>query len=351
MWIQAATTMTTYQAVSTTAVAAAPQTDPAPQILKANSGSTSSDSGIQPIIDNDSGNPYDGFWYVNRVLEITQSLQRDLSEFATNPTQALAQLSSDISGLIADETTHVGEFITAFQPELIAAAVGLATTTFGAVGGFAGFAGLAGLTQPVAQVPAQVAPPAPSDIAPAAGVAPAAATATAPATSPATIPAPTASAVVSSAAPPPPAPPAVGPGFAAPYAVGPPGIGVGSGMRTSAVSGAKKKGSEPQAAAAAAAAAREHRRTRRRRRAGMRGYGDEFMEMDINVDPDWGAPQEQTVASDQGVGALGFAGTVSKETVPAAAGLTTLSGDELGGGPAMPMLPGSWNPDQAGAAE
>ena len=31
MWIQAATTMTTYQAVATTAVASAPQTDPAPQ--------------------------------------------------------------------------------------------------------------------------------------------------------------------------------------------------------------------------------------------------------------------------------------------------------------------------------
>ena len=34
MWIQAATTMTTYQAVSTTAVASAPQTDPAPQIMQ-----------------------------------------------------------------------------------------------------------------------------------------------------------------------------------------------------------------------------------------------------------------------------------------------------------------------------
>jgi PPE family len=36
MWIQAATTMTTYQAVSSTAVASTPQTTPAPPILKAN---------------------------------------------------------------------------------------------------------------------------------------------------------------------------------------------------------------------------------------------------------------------------------------------------------------------------
>jgi PPE-repeat protein len=83
----------------------------------------------------------------------------------------------------------------------------------------------------------------------------------------------------------------------------------------------------------------------------MRGYGDEFMEMNINVDPDWGEPQEQAVASDQGAGPLGFAGTVRKETVRAAAGLTTLSGDEFDGGPAMPMVPGSWSPDQAGEAE
>ncbi|MDT5229976.1 MAG: hypothetical protein QOI39_476, partial [Mycobacterium sp.] len=37
MWVQAATTMTTYQAVSSTAVASTPQTTPAPQIQKSNS--------------------------------------------------------------------------------------------------------------------------------------------------------------------------------------------------------------------------------------------------------------------------------------------------------------------------
>ena len=36
MWIQAATTMATYQAVSAAAVASAPQTEPAPQIVHAN---------------------------------------------------------------------------------------------------------------------------------------------------------------------------------------------------------------------------------------------------------------------------------------------------------------------------
>jgi PPE-repeat protein len=349
MWIQAATTMGTYQAVATAAVASTPQTDPAPQIVNSNStsGSASSgDSGIQPIIDNDSGNPYDGFWYVNRVLEITQTLQRDFSEFFTNPSQAIPQLTSDISGLISDEVGHVGEFINAFQPELIAAAAGLATANLGAVGGFAGLAGLAALPQAAPAVP-ELAAPAPSGNLAAAGMASAAAPAAAPATAPTAAAAPTASTVVSSALPPAPAPAAGGAGFAPPYAVGPPGIGSGSGMSSSASSSAKKKRFEPEAAVATAAASAAREQRRRRRLPGLRGYCDEFMEMNINVDPDWGTPPEPALASDHGAGPLGFAGTVRKETAAAAAGLTTLAGDEFGGGPVMPMVPGSWNSDQA----
>ncbi|MGH7734496.1 MAG: hypothetical protein ACREOE_12550, partial [Gemmatimonadales bacterium] len=173
----------------------------------------------------------------------------------------------------------------------------------------------------------------------------------APVTAPAPAPAPASAATASAAAPAPP-PAAGGAGFVPPYVVGPPGIGFGSGMSTSASDSAKKKAPEPDAAAAAAAAAsREQARARRRRRAGLRGYGDEFMDMNVEVDPDWGAPPGEepavsTVASDQGAGNLGFAGTVRKETVAEAAGLTTLAGDEFGGGPTMPMVPGSWGPDQ-----
>jgi PPE-repeat protein len=74
------------------------------------------------------------------------------------------------------------------------------------------------------------------------------------------------------------------------------------------------------------------------------------MDMNVDVDPDWGTPPGgQTVASEQGAGNLGFAGTARKETAAQAAGLTTLAGDEFGGGPRMPMVPGTWDPD--GAAE
>jgi PPE-repeat protein len=77
------------------------------------------------------------------------------------------------------------------------------------------------------------------------------------------------------------------------------------------------------------------------------------MDMNIEVDPDWGGPPGEepvvsTVASDQGAGNLGFAGTARKETAAEAAGLTTLAGDEFGGGPQMPMVPGTWDPDGAG---
>ena len=339
MWIQAATTMGTYQAVSSAAVASTPQTTAAPQIRKA--ASSNNGSAIQPIIDNDSGNPYNGFWYVNRTLEITQTLQRDFSEFFTNPSEAIPQLTSDISGLIADEVGHVGEFINAFQPELIAAAVGVGAGSFGAVGGFAGFAGLAGLSQPAPAVPGQVTAPVPSDTVPAAGMAPTVAPTTVPTSAPALTPAPTPSAVTSPASPPAPAPAAAGAGFVPPYAVGPPGIGTGSGMSSSAGSSARRKAPEPDAAAAAAAAPQQQARVRRRRHAKLRRYGDEFMDMNVEVDPDWGGPP---VVSDHGAGNLGFAGAVRQEAVVAAAGLTTLTGDGFGGGPVLPMTPTTWGP-------
>ncbi|WP_446670408.1 PPW family C-terminal domain-containing PPE protein, partial [Mycobacterium tuberculosis] len=138
----------------------------------------------------------------------------------------------------------------------------------------------------------------------------------------------------------------------------PPGIGFGSGMSASA--SAQRKAPQPDSAAAAAAAAavRDQARARRRRRVTRRGYGDEFMDMNIDVDPDWGPPPGEdpvtsTVASDRRAGHLGFAGTARREAVADAAGMTTLAGDDFGDGPTTPMVPGSWDPDRdaPGSAE
>ncbi|MDT5251504.1 MAG: hypothetical protein QOH07_444, partial [Mycobacterium sp.] len=85
MWVQAATVMSTYQAVAGTAVTASPQTTPAPQVVEANSAASTADSTsslppdtedqwtdwlqqigytdfynnvLQPLIDNLDNNPY-----------------------------------------------------------------------------------------------------------------------------------------------------------------------------------------------------------------------------------------------------------------------------------------------------
>jgi PPE-repeat protein len=346
MWTMAATTMATYQAVSTTAVTSAPQTDPAPVIQHADSGDSGSGDG--GIIDNDGGNPYQLSWWINRYLEIFQTLGRDFAEFPTNPAQAIADLIQDIPALIADEFTHAIEAIQAF-PQLLAVPFAV-PAGFG--GGFAPLIALAA-TQPDA-APAAPAPAAapipgtPSMPATITGtpVAGAAAAAPAPSSAPTSAPAPAPTSVPATGAPPP--PPAGIEGAAYPYLVAGPTVGSGMGVSSSA----QRKGSEPDsaaAAAAAAAAAREKRRTRRRRRAGLRGYGDEFMDMNVEVDPDWGGPPGEervvsTVASGQGAGTLGFAGTAREEAL--AAGLTTLAGDDFGGGPSLPMLPGTWKSDQ-----
>jgi PPE-repeat protein len=359
MWVQAATTMSTYQTVASTAVASAPQTDPAPPIVNSNSnsprpadgefGGHGGDHGILPIVDNDAGDPYDLSWWINRFLEVPETLLRDVKLIAQDPSQGFPQLFADIGGLASDEFGHALQAIQYF-PQLLA--IPFAVPAGAATG--AGLSGLAGIQLDTAPAPDVSPAPAPQTSSlPAATSSPvvAGASGAAPGTTSAPSPAPTTSTVASSVPTPPPAATG-GPGFVPPYAVGPPGIGVGSGMSTSASSGARKKGSEPEAAAvAAAAAAAQQQRRRRRRRAGLRGYGDEFMEMDINVEPVWDARPTQPVASEQGAGTLGFAGTVRKGAVTEAAGLATLARDEFGGGPTMPMVPGTWNPHQAGEAE
>ena len=120
-------------------------------------------------------------------------------------------------------------------------------------------------------------------------------------------------------------------------------------------SGAQRKAPEPDSAAAAAAAAsaREKQRARRRRRAAMNDHIAATYEF-MDLDPDRGADADladqavtSAVASGQGAGALGFAGTVHRDAAEAA-GLATLAGDEFGGGPSVPMVPGTWEHDQMG---
>lgn len=355
MWAQAAATMTTYQAVATTAVAATPPTDPAPQIVKADGpvqtgpgttggsygGDGNADQGILPIVDNDAGDPDDLSWWINRFLEPFQTLARDIQIFEHNPIQGLTQLWYDIGGLIADEWGHLIQVFQYF-PQLLLAPL---LVPAAAAPGLASLTALS-LVQPDA-VPAPAAEPAPAPQTPsmpaAAGTsAPMSAPATAPApsTAPSSAPAPTtATATVTAGAP---TPPGIG-GPPFPYLVGGPRMGDGMGLGSSA----QRKASEPDssaAAAAAAAAAGEKQRARRRRRARMQDHYRGFEFMDLDPSPALTAVSSSAVASDHGAGRLGFAGAAVKDREEAA-GLTTLAGDGFGGGPALPMLPSTWEPD------
>jgi PPE-repeat protein len=108
-------------------------------------------------------------------------------------------------------------------------------------------------------------------------------------------------------------------------------------------------------AAAAAVPSRAEARARRRRRPAMREYGDEYADMDadIGIPPDYGDEEQpaSAIASGNGAGKLGFAGTAHTDEVLQAAGLTKLAGDEFGGGPRMPMVPGTWDQDTDGPSE
>jgi len=244
---------------------------------------------------------------------------------------------------------HAGEFLSAF-PEVYALPL---IAPIGLAGGVAGLAGLAGIPPDAPQLAADLpSAPAQASTLPAAINSPVAIGAPgAPTAAPAPAPvSPAASVATSVPTSPPPA--AAGPGFVPPYAVGPPGIGSASGMAGKTGAGEGNKAAQPSAAVAAtAAAARGQLRSRRHRRVGVRGYAHEFMDMDINVDPDWAEPQGgSTATSDRGAGPFGFSGTARK-SFSAAAGLATLESDYFGGGAVLPMVPNTWNADRDGDVE
>ncbi len=368
MWIQAATTMTTYHAVASAAVASTPQTAPAPQILKA-SGSTSVQTGAAPAAQPGSSTGLgDQLAALLQKLGVSPQVVNDygidnIYDFLNNPvsyteTHLISRLLTDPLSLLENPLLLFYDGDEVFFPlgyAISPTVAGVSIASAGSVGAVAGLAGLAAAdpattTLAPALVPATAAP-ALHSLLPAAAMAP---TPAAPAGALATAaPAPAPATAPAAAGLGPPLPAAGGAGFGYPYLVGPPGIGFGSGMRTSASASAKTKAPEPDTAAAVAAAVSlERARARRRRRATLREYGDEFMDAHIDADPEWDAPPSaelvaSTVGSDQGAGPLGFAGTVRSGAVAAAAGLTTLRGGEFGGGPTVPLVPGTWDFDQS----
>ncbi len=350
MWVQAATTMTTYQAVASTALAATPQTDAAPRIVNATSAQpadTNGDSSTLDIIDDDSGDPYTLSWYVNRITEITQTLQRDVGLIGQNPAQGLTQLTADIGGLVTDEVGHVGEFLSAF-PEVYALPL---IAPIGLTGGVAGIAGLAGSGRHTASRTATPGPGTAStgaelDVArhdrqPRRDRRPCCAD------TGAGDRAGFSGRIRRDAAPasPPSAP--AGPGFVPPYAVGPPGIGSGTGMAGTAGAGNKNKAAEPLQRPRPA----PWLPGRNSGRDDADGWGCAgtltsswtWISMSIRSglsrrpDPRW-----RLIAVSRR-----WVSRAQPQKSTAATGLAALE-DEFGGGAVLPMVPGTWNTDGDG---
>jgi PPE-repeat protein len=306
MWIQAATTMATYQAVSGTALASAPRTTAAPSVVKGNTAAAAS-------------RPSSGI--LQQIIEFFES--NPLALLALGPFLVAFAVYEVVSPIVTyGPILLLLPFIISAIVNYVQSLVELAPAAIPAVGAPATVAAGAGQSvawRPTAMTSTGVASGTTAGSTPTVGTAGAA-----PAATPATA------------------------GFG--YVVG--GIGPDDGPGPTLIDreGTKAPASYIPAAAAVGAVGRDKARARRRRRGEMHDHADEFADMNVEVDPDWGArangePVVSTVASDRGAGSLGFAGTVDKESAAEAAGLATLSGNGFGGGPSMPMVPGTWGPE------
>ena len=358
MWIQAATTMSTYQAVAGSALAAVPPVEPAPQILTAGSQTYSATTQAAAAPQQAAATAADSSWQdqlAALLSDYTQGFAQPLGEllypdgwpfpafqFASGVANALQSVIPGLSPTLASALGWtVFHTLVLFWPFVPAAPFLLpfaVPVAFAA--GFAGLAGIAGVAgvsnvpvPPVADMPAPVTP-APVGTAPSVSAGGSIGTSGGHAPAVSSAPAP------STVSAPGGGPPGGGPGFAPPYAVG--GASLASALSAQAKAheptsrGASKA---PAAAAAAAFRARDRIRARRRHRGRQHAHAHEFMDMNVDVEPEWDA---STAPSDRDAGPLGFSGTLSKGAEQAT-GLATLAGDGFGGGPSMPMLPNTWS--------
>ncbi|BBX64717.1 PPE family protein PPE4 [Mycobacterium saskatchewanense] len=355
MWVQAATAMAAYQAASGAALASAPRTAAAPLVVT----SGTQTGAAAPAAD--SGSALDGS---NVILQLLESYLQSvpggdlIMNFLTNPVAETQQILIDFATNPAAAMVTWGPllFALAYQAFFIPVGFGTWGTLLSSplwlpaaiATGLAiplGLLGSVNLDTVPDAAPAVTPEPIPAQQHgfPAAGI-----------SSPVTNPAPGAPATATAAGAPAATSPAAAPAPAVlAYAVAGPGdwgpeLGPTVGGRTGA-----RAPAATVPAAGSAAASRAEARARRRRRKALHDHGDQFADMNVDVDPDWGVPDSETMASEHGAGALGFAGTAHKEAVLQAAGLTKLAGGGFGGGPRVPMVPGTWeheadDPDEWG---
>ncbi len=332
MWVQAATTMATYQTASDVALASTPPSTPPPPILHGHDHDHDHDHGHGDL------DPTDPEWWVHVAGEMVEHIELLWNNLLTDP----AALLTNLPLVLADVAFHAAQLastIGQFAPALIQPALALAIASLASV---AGLAGLAGIQPSPDALAAEPNPIQEHPTAAAAGSAPTSSPSpSAPASAPSGAPAPTATGTAPAPSPPPP----VGdPGFSFPYAVGGgPRIGAGLALASQVhtrVNAAVRNSASEHASTAATAAARQARR--RRDRSKQEGRAVEYMDMDATVTFHRDEPSATT--SHRSAGPMGFTGTASRKDT-AAAGLATLSQDDFSEGARAPMIPNTWDPD------
>jgi PPE-repeat protein len=327
MWVQAATAMSVYQAVSAESLAATPTTSPAPQIVSA---------AATPAADSSFPDPTK--LILQALKDFLDGLQNVAGQILPGPlggvvVQALEAMISVVSSefftilaySVLDPLIYFGPFTPALAPFLLPV-------------GLAGLAGIAGLDATSASGPLVVGSAAPErqnwpvttglTLAGAGTGTPAAAPGGAPTTSPAAGASPHIAADAQ--------------GF---YAVGkdPDGEGFTPTASSDAALAAAAGIAAPAGENLAAGERRSAHRAAKGRKRGPR-HRFEYLEdggrMTSAADP---PAAEGVVASDGGAGTLGFAGTIPKSPVPEAQGFADLRGGDFGEATREPMLPNTWD--------
>jgi PPE-repeat protein len=360
MWIQAATTMATYQAVSGAAVTAVPAGTPAPMLLKPGVGEagTASADAQQMTTQAQAGESGSSLnisdWLSDLLNQYLQGVPggQEIIDFLKDPLGNLSKLLSDFMKDPLGAWGTWGPLLSAVAYQVFTNLVGWPTWGLMLASPFLipalaalGITGLVLLVDHVMQPPADAPADAPAEAAPRieqqhsyplAGL-------PAPGGTAGGAGAPAGGATAAGSAPAAPAAPAA---QLPVYAVAgrDPGEGFTPTLRDTTSAQAPASGI-PAAAAGVAATLAARRRRRRKRGAEVQdhAYADAYMDYE-QPDPDpEPRPERRVRASESGAGTMGFTGTETKSDAPAA-GLTTLGGENYGESPVTPMLPGSWEP-------
>lgn len=344
MWIQAATIMSTYEALSEAATASTPSTAPTPPILsELESIWNFLISAWRAAENHEAGDPSTFPYQI--YLGLFQYLPQAL-EGAHTPSEIAAVLVSEATQFVfwrLVEALELIQMLPQLLPQLLSVTLSLAVTSLGSLGGLAGLAALAHPGPPA--IIGQAAIPDQPKVWPVSANAPIAPTLPVPpaATTPSSVAAPaTAPGVAPAAAPP---PPGGFEGFSYLVGGGGPRTGFGSAMPVRAKSAAPAVDVNAATAATGAIAETSTRAQRRRRAtANHRGYRYEYLDLDSDTAPIRGGNHPTMVGdSVSGAGMLGGVTTLSRPQ--AAAGFTTLAADGFNEIASTPLLPTSWSPD------